>query len=45
LVSLVADKSLAPQTGPERNWRDITRVADELRDRRVGGKAVFRVEP
>src|ERR1700675_1442604 len=45
LVSLVADKSLTPQTGPERNWRDIERVADELRDRRVGGKAVFRVEP
>ena len=45
LVSLVADKSLTPQTGPERNWRDIARVADELRDRRVGGKAVFRAEP
>ena len=45
LVSLVADKSLTPQTGPERNWRDIARVTDELRDRRVGGKAVFRVEP
>jgi hypothetical protein len=45
LVSLVADKSLTPQTGPERNWRDIARVVDELRDRRVGGKAVFRVEP
>jgi hypothetical protein len=45
LVSLVADKLLTPQTGPERNWRDIARVADELRDRRVGGKAVFRVEP
>ena len=36
---------MTPQTGPERNWRDIARVADELRDRRVGGKAVFRVEP
>ena len=45
LVALVADRSLTPQTGPERNWRDIARVADELRDRRVGGKAVFRVEP
>jgi NADPH2:quinone reductase len=45
LVSLVADKSLTPQTGPERNWRDIARVANELRDRRVDGKAVFRVEP
>jgi NADPH:quinone reductase len=45
LVSLVADRSLTPQTGPERNWRDIARVADELRNRRIGGKAVFRVEP
>ena len=45
LLSLVADKSLTPQTGPERNWRDIARVADELRDRRLSGKAVFRVEP
>jgi hypothetical protein len=42
LVSLVVDRSLTPQTGPKRNWRDIARVADELRDRRVGGKAVFR---
>jgi len=38
-------KAARAQTGPERNWRDIARVADELRDRRVGGKAVFRVEP
>ena len=45
LVSLVADKSLTPHTGQEQNWRDIVRVAEELRDRRVGGKAVFRVEP
>src|SRR5271157_5400560 len=45
LVSLVAGRSLTPQTGPERNWRDIARVADELRNRRIGGKAVFRVEP
>jgi NADPH:quinone reductase len=45
LVSLVADKSMTPQIGPERNWRDIARVADELRDRRIGGKAVFQVEP
>jgi hypothetical protein len=36
LVSLVADKSLTPQTGPERNWRDIARVPDA---RRVSGKA------
>ena len=45
LVSLVADKSLTPQTGPERSWRDIAQVAEQLRDRRIGGKAVFRVEP
>ena len=45
VVSLVADRLLTPQTGPERNWRDIARAADELRDRRVGGKAAFGVEP
>jgi len=45
LVSLVADKSLTPQTGPERSWRDIAEVAGQLRDRRIGGKAVFHVGP
>ncbi|HTB45995.1 MAG TPA: zinc-binding dehydrogenase, partial [Acetobacteraceae bacterium] len=45
LVSLVADKSLTPQTGPERSWREIVHVAEELRERRLVGKAVFRVEP
>ena len=45
LVSLVADKSLTPQTGPERSWREIAEVAEQLRERRIGGKAVFRVEP
>jgi NADPH2:quinone reductase len=45
LVSLVADKSLTPQTGPERSWRELAQVAEELRDRRLGGKAVFRVAP
>ena len=44
LVSLVADGSLTPQTGPARSWRDVAQVATELRDRRIGGKAVFRVE-
>jgi NADPH:quinone reductase-like Zn-dependent oxidoreductase len=44
LVSLVADKSLTPQTGPERSWRELAQVAEELRDRKLGGKAVFRVE-
>jgi NADPH:quinone reductase-like Zn-dependent oxidoreductase len=45
LVSLVADRSLTPQTGPERSWRELAQVAEQLRDRRLGGKAVFRVEP
>ena len=45
LVSLIADGSLTPRTGPARSWRDIAQVANELRDRRIGGKAVFRVEP
>jgi hypothetical protein len=37
--------SLTPQIGPKRNWRDIAQVADEPRDRCIGGKAVFQVEP
>jgi len=44
LVSLIAEKALTPQTGPERSWREIARVAEDLRERRVGGKAVFRVD-
>jgi NADPH:quinone reductase len=43
LVSLVADKSLTPQTGPERSWREIAQVGEQLRNRQIGGKAVFRV--
>ena len=43
LVSLIADRALTPQTGPEHDWRDLPRVAEELRQRRIGGKAVFRV--
>lgn len=45
LVSLVADGSLKPQIGVERSWHDILEVADQLRDRRVFGKAVLRVDP
>jgi hypothetical protein len=45
LVSLVADGSLTPQTGPERSWRELARVGEQLRNRQIGGKAVFRVEP
>src|SRR5436305_14051777 len=42
LASLVADRSLTPQTGPERNWRDIARVAAAPRDRSVSRTAVVR---
>lgn len=44
LVSLIADGSLRPQIGAERSWRDIAAVAEQLRDRRVAGKAVFLVD-
>jgi len=44
LVSLVADGSLDPQIGVERSWRDIATVAEQLRDRRVAGKAVLLVD-
>jgi NADPH:quinone reductase len=44
LVSLVADGSLKPRIGVERNWRDFAAVAEQLRDRRVSGKAVFLVD-
>jgi NADPH2:quinone reductase len=44
LVSLIGDGSLKPQIGVERSWRDILDVANQLRDRRVFGKAVLRVD-
>lgn len=44
LVSLIADGSLKPQIGVERSWRDFTQVAEQLRDRRVAGKAVLLVD-
>jgi len=44
VVSLVADGSLDPQIGVERSWRDIATVAEQLRDRRVAGKAVLLVD-
>jgi NADPH2:quinone reductase len=45
LVSLVADGHLKPVIGTERSWMDFAEVAEALRYRRIGGKAVFRVEP
>src|SRR5215472_12436652 len=44
LVSLTADGSLRPLIGIERGWRDIAAVAEQLRDRRVAGKAVLLVD-
>lgn len=44
LVSLIADGSLDPRIGVERSWRDFAVVAEQLRDRRVSGKAVFLVD-
>jgi NADPH:quinone reductase-like Zn-dependent oxidoreductase len=44
LVSLIADGSLQPRIGVERSWRDFTEAAQQLRERRVAGKAVFRVD-
>jgi NADPH:quinone reductase-like Zn-dependent oxidoreductase len=44
LVSLVADGSLKAQIGVERSWREIVQVLVDLRERRVNGKAVLRVD-
>jgi NADPH:quinone reductase len=44
LLGLIADGSLKPQIGAERSWRDIAEVAGLLRDRKIAGKAIFRVE-
>ena len=44
LVSLVADGSLKPRIAAERSWREIAEVAEALRDRRIDGKAILRVQ-
>jgi NADPH:quinone reductase len=44
LVSLIADGSLTPQIGVERSWREFAAAAEQLRDRRVSGKAVLSVD-
>ena len=43
LVSLIADGALRPRIGAERGWRDLAPVAAALAERRIEGKAVFRV--
>jgi len=45
LVALVADGSLRPQIGAERPWHELGAVAEDLRERRIRGKAVLLVEP
>ena len=44
LASLVAEGALVPQIGAERSWHDLPQIANELRDRRIAGKAIFRIE-
>jgi NADPH:quinone reductase-like Zn-dependent oxidoreductase len=44
LVSLIADGSLKPRIGMERNWRDLLEVGDQLRGRGINGKAVFHTD-
>ena len=43
LVSLLAAGSMEPVIGAERSWTDFSEVATALRERRISGKAVFRV--
>lgn len=44
LVALVAGGDLTPLIGAEESWRELSQTAAALRERRVAGKAVFRVE-
>jgi NADPH:quinone reductase len=43
LASLIGDGSLKPVFA-EHSWRDVAKVGPELRDRRIAGKAVFRID-
>jgi NADPH:quinone reductase len=43
LADLVGDGSLEPQL-VESSWREVARIAGELANRHVAGKAVFRVD-
>lgn len=44
LVSLVAAGKIHPEIGAEASWRDVAQVLEALRQRRIRGKAVFRVD-
>ena len=43
LVGMIADGHLRPVIGAERGWGDFAEIAIALRERRIPGKAVFRV--
>jgi NADPH:quinone reductase-like Zn-dependent oxidoreductase len=43
LAGLVADGSLTPRIGIERDWRDLLEVGELLRNRQVAGKAILTV--
>jgi len=43
LLSLIAEGALKPQI-VEHDWSEFARVVTELRDRRVPGKAIFRIK-
>lgn len=43
LVSLIASGKLHPRLGQEKSWHNLPGVAPLLHDRRVTGKAVFRI--
>lgn len=44
LVSLIAAGKLTPQIGLEESWHDLARALPALGERRVNGKAIFRVD-
>ncbi len=43
LVALIAERALKPQIA-EHGWKDFARVAHELRERHINGKAIFWID-
>ncbi len=44
LSSLVASGELKPQIEAEASWRELASTLSALRDRRINGKAILRIE-
>lgn len=44
LAALVASGAVVPQIGFEESWRELSRATEALRERRVAGKAILRVD-